>query len=101
MPIEITPHVTSLHVDLSWFPQPYPPNVFLIRDGGEAAIIDAGFSDDESFNTRTEILEELGAARSNWTSSSHTTTTTTRAARTGCARPRARRSSCTRTRSRC
>ncbi len=60
MPIEITPHVTSLHVDLSWFPQPYPPNVWLIRDGGEAALVDAGFADDESFNKRTEMLRELG-----------------------------------------
>ena len=60
MPIEITPHVTSLHVDLSWFPQPYPPNVWLIRDGSEAALIDAGFSDDESFNKRTQFLRDLG-----------------------------------------
>jgi glyoxylase-like metal-dependent hydrolase (beta-lactamase superfamily II) len=60
---EITPHVASLHVDLSWFPQPYPPNVFLIRDGGEAAIVDSGFGDDESFEKRTAMLAELGAAR--------------------------------------
>jgi hydroxyacylglutathione hydrolase len=60
---EITPHVTSLHVDLSWFPQPYPPNVFLIMNGNEAAIIDAGFSDDESFNKRMEVLGALGDAR--------------------------------------
>ena len=63
MDAEITPHVTSLHVDLSWFPQPYPPNVFLIRDGGEAAIIDAGFPDDESFNKRMEVLGDLGDAK--------------------------------------
>jgi len=63
VPQELTPHVTSLHVDLSWFPQPYPPNVFLIRDGGEAALVDAGFSDDESFNKRTEMLRELGVDR--------------------------------------
>lgn len=63
MTTEITPHVTSLHVDLSWFPQPYPPNVFLIRNGNEAAIIDAGFSDDESFNKRMEVLGALGDAR--------------------------------------
>jgi len=63
LPTEITPHVTSLHVDLSWFPQPYPPNVFLIRDGNEAAIIDAGFSDDESFNKRMEVLGDLGETK--------------------------------------
>jgi glyoxylase-like metal-dependent hydrolase (beta-lactamase superfamily II) len=61
VPIEITPHVTSLHVDLKWFPQPYPPNVFLLRDGAESALIDAGFGDDESYEKRTAMLKELGA----------------------------------------
>jgi glyoxylase-like metal-dependent hydrolase (beta-lactamase superfamily II) len=56
MPVEITPHVSELHVDLKWFPQPYPPNVYLVRDGGEAAIVDSGFGDDDSFNARSEIL---------------------------------------------
>ncbi len=59
MSIEITPHVTSLHVDLSWFPQPYPPNVFLIRDGGEAALIDSGFGDDDSYKARSEAVAGL------------------------------------------
>ena len=63
MPDEAAPHVTSLHVDLSWFPQPYPPNVFLVRDGGDAALIDAGFGDDESFNKRMEMLAGLGAGK--------------------------------------
>lgn len=63
MPVEISPHVTSLHVDLPWFPQPYPPNVFLIRDGGEAAIVDAGFPDDESLGQRANMLADLGASR--------------------------------------
>ncbi len=60
---EITPHVISLHVALSWFPQPYPPNVFLVCDGDEAALIDAGFSDEESFKKRTEALAALGVTR--------------------------------------
>ena len=60
---EITPHVTSLHVDLKWFPQPYPPNVFLIKEGGEAALIDSGFSDDESYNTRIKFLEAHSGAK--------------------------------------
>jgi len=58
-PTEITPHVTSLHVDLSWFPQPYPPNVFLVHDGDEGALVDAGFGDDESFKARSEYLAGL------------------------------------------
>ncbi len=63
MPIEISPHVTSLHVDLAWFPQPYPPNVFLIQDRGEAALVDAGFSDDESYDKRAAMLKEAGVER--------------------------------------
>ena len=58
MPIDHSPHVTSLHVDLSWFPQPYPPNVFLVHDGGEGALIDSGFSDDESYSKRSAYLKE-------------------------------------------
>ncbi len=60
---EISPHVTSLHVDLSWFPQPYPPNVFLVRDGADAALIDAGFGDDESFNKRMEAIRAIAGLR--------------------------------------
>ena len=54
--IEITPHITSFHVDLEWFKQPYPPNVFLIKDGGQGVLIDAGFGDDDSFKQRMEFL---------------------------------------------
>ncbi len=60
---QVSPHVTSLHVDVSWFQQPYPPNVFLISDGGEHAIIDSGFGDDESFEKRMTALRELGAEK--------------------------------------
>jgi len=59
MSVEITPHVTSLHVDLSWFPQPYPPNVFLVRDGDEAALIDSGFGDDDSYKARSKAVAGL------------------------------------------
>lgn len=60
---QVSPHVTSLHVDVSWFQQPYPPNVFLISDGGEHAIIDSGFGDDESFEKRMAALKEAGAEK--------------------------------------
>ena len=56
---EVTPHVYSLDVKIDWFPQPFPPNVHLIVDGGEGALIDAGFPDDESFNTRMEWLRSV------------------------------------------
>ena len=60
---EVTPHITSLHVDLKWFPQPYPPNVFLVKDGAEALLIDAGFSDDDSYNKRMEFLRAHSDAK--------------------------------------
>jgi glyoxylase-like metal-dependent hydrolase (beta-lactamase superfamily II) len=60
---QISPHVTSLHVDLKWFPQPYPPNVFLIRDGNEAALIDSGFGDDDSYNARIEAVNALSGVK--------------------------------------
>ena len=56
---EVTPHVYSLDVKIDWFPQPFPPNVHLITDGGEGALIDAGFPDDESINTRMEWLRSI------------------------------------------
>lgn len=56
---QVTPHVHSLDVKLDWFPQPYPPNVHLIVDGGEGALIDAGFSDDQSYDARIEMLRSF------------------------------------------
>jgi len=56
---EVTPHVYSLDVKIDWFPQPFPPNVHLIMDGDEGALIDAGFPDDQSFNTRMEWLRSI------------------------------------------
>ena len=60
---EITPHVHSLDVQLDWFPQPYPPNVHLVVDGEEGALIDAGFSDDQSINSRLEALRGFAGLR--------------------------------------
>ena len=56
---QITPNVHSLHVKLDWFPQPYPPNVHLVIDGNEGALIDSGFSDDDSLARRLEMLKEF------------------------------------------
>jgi glyoxylase-like metal-dependent hydrolase (beta-lactamase superfamily II) len=56
---EITHHVRSLHVPLDWFPQPYPPNVHLVVDGQEGALIDAGFPGDESISKRLEMLGQF------------------------------------------
>ena len=61
--MEITPHVHSLHVQLDWFPQPFPPNVHLVVDGSEGTLIDAGFPDDASINKRLEMLRALPGLR--------------------------------------
>src|SRR3972149_3201243 len=60
---QITPHVHSLHVQLDWFPQPYPPNVHLIVDGDQGALIDAGFPDADSIGKRKAMLAELPELR--------------------------------------
>jgi glyoxylase-like metal-dependent hydrolase (beta-lactamase superfamily II) len=57
--MEITPHVHSLHVQLDWFPQPYPPNVHLVLDGEEGALVDAGFPDEQSIGGRLEALRQF------------------------------------------
>lgn len=59
---QISPTTTSLHVDLKWFPQPYPPNVFLVRDGDHAALIDSGFGDDASYDARIDFVKSLPAS---------------------------------------
>ncbi len=61
--MEITPHVHSLHVQLDWFPQPYPPNVHLVIDGDEGALIDAGFPDEQSMKSRLEMLAEFSGLK--------------------------------------
>ena len=61
--MEITPHVHSLHVQLDWFPQPYPPNVHLVVDGNEGALIDAGFPDEQSMKSRLEMLAEFSGLK--------------------------------------
>ena len=61
--MEITPHVHSLDVRLDWFPQPYPPNVHLVVDGEEGALIDAGFSDEQSIDGRLEALRAFAGLK--------------------------------------
>src|SRR3989304_4405573 len=37
---------------------PQAPNVFLVTDGGEGALIDSGFGDEQSLRARLEYLRE-------------------------------------------
>ncbi|MCH7812308.1 MAG: MBL fold metallo-hydrolase [Chloroflexi bacterium] len=61
--MEIVPHVHSLDVKIDWFPQPYPPNVHLVIDGDEGALIDAGFSDEQSISGRLEMLKPFAGLK--------------------------------------
>ena len=74
---------------------PYAPNVYLVVDGGQGALIDAGYPDEGSVKARLEYLHGIGGLKLG-TSSSPTTTSTTAAAPTPCARPPALASACTR-----
>src|SRR2546422_6627093 len=56
--MEITPHVHSIPAEPSFYTGPQAPNVFLVHDGGEGALIDSGFGDEKSVQTRVEFLRE-------------------------------------------
>ena len=42
--MELTPHINSIPAEPSFYTGPQSPNVFLVHDGGEGALIDSGFS---------------------------------------------------------
>jgi endoribonuclease LACTB2 len=57
-PLEITPYIHSIPAEPSFYTGPQAPNVFLVYDGGEGALIDSGFGDEKSVQTRVEFLRE-------------------------------------------
>src|SRR2546425_9690328 len=56
--MELTPHINSIPAEPSFYTGPQAPNVFLVHDGGEGALIDSGFGDEKSVQTRVEFLRE-------------------------------------------
>ena len=54
--VEVTPHVWSLPAQPAFYTGPQAPNVFLVQDGDEAALIDSGFGDEQSVAARREFL---------------------------------------------
>ena len=56
--MEITTHVHSIPAQPAFYTGPQAPNVFLIRDGDEGALIDSGFGDEKSVQTRLDFLKE-------------------------------------------
>ena len=56
--MELTPHVFSIPATPAFYTGPQAPNVFLVHDGGEGALIDSGFGDEKSIKERVEFLRE-------------------------------------------
>jgi len=56
--MEVTPHIHSIPAEQAFYTGPQSPNVFLVRDGDEAALIDSGFGDEPSVKARLDFLAE-------------------------------------------
>jgi hypothetical protein len=61
--VQATENVHVLRVNVSQYTGAYSPNVFAVVDSGEAVIIDAGFPDDASIDSRLDYLKALGGPR--------------------------------------
>src|SRR3990170_2692660 len=54
--MRISERVHGIPAEVGFYTGPYPPNVYLVADGGEGALIDAGFADDASLRARLDYL---------------------------------------------
>jgi len=57
--MEITPRVHSIPAPQAFLSGPCAPNVYLVVDGGQAALIDAGYPDEGSIKPRLEYLRGM------------------------------------------
>jgi ribonuclease/clavin/mitogillin len=57
--MEITPRVHSIPAPHAAFSGPLAPNVYLVVDGGQAALIDTGYPDEASIKPRLEYLQGI------------------------------------------
>ena len=55
---EITPHIYTIPAQPAFYTGPQAPNVFLVHDGGEGALVDSGFGDDKSVRVRLDFLKQ-------------------------------------------
>ncbi len=56
--MEITSRIHSIPAPVAFYTGPLAPNVYLVVDGGEGALIDSGFGDEQSVRARLEFLRE-------------------------------------------
>ena len=57
--MELTPRVHSIPAAAGFFAGPLAPNVYLVMDGGQGALIDAGYGDEGSVQARLEYLRGI------------------------------------------
>jgi len=57
--MEITPRVHSIPAPQAFFSGPLAPNVYLVVEGGQGALIDAGYPDEGSIKPRLEYLQGM------------------------------------------
>lgn len=57
--MEITPRVHIIPAHQAFLSGPYAPNVYLVVDGGQGALIDAGYPDEGSIGPRLEYLQGM------------------------------------------
>jgi len=57
--MEITPRVHSIPAPQAFYSGPLAPNVYLVVDGGQGALIDAGYPDEGSIEARLEYLQGM------------------------------------------
>jgi glyoxylase-like metal-dependent hydrolase (beta-lactamase superfamily II) len=57
--MELTPRIHSIPAAGGLFSGPLAPNVYLVVDGGQGALIDAGYADEGSLQARLEYLRGI------------------------------------------
>ena len=57
--MEITPRVHIIPAHQAFLSGPYAPNVYLVVDGGQGGLIDAGYPDEGSIKPRLEYLQGM------------------------------------------
>jgi ribonuclease/clavin/mitogillin len=61
--MEITPRVHSIPAPQAAFSGPLAPNVYLVVDGGQAALIDTGYPEEASIKPRLEYLQGIAGLK--------------------------------------
>ena len=56
--MQIAPRIHSIPAPQAFYTGPLAPDVYLVADGGEAALIDSGFGDEQSIRARLDYLRQ-------------------------------------------